>query len=161
MYNKVEFNIIEFSLNVFTELAGCYHSTSKTQVRDSIFILSLIHASVISRFPEFTEFSEFLFHLGKTPKSFISNCKANNKDLIPVCVSATNINVAHMVNKSKSSLSKAMSPSWIYESTHSADSEKILFGRFSKLQGGTDKLNSSLKKWNFCFFSFTSFTIEF
>ena len=30
---------------------GCYHSTSKTQVRDRIFKLTLIHASVIYQIP--------------------------------------------------------------------------------------------------------------
>ena len=45
---------------------GCYHSTSKTHVRDRILKLSPIHASVTIRFPEFAEFSEFLIHLGKT-----------------------------------------------------------------------------------------------
>ena len=36
-------------------------------MRGMIFKFSLIHASVIIRF---TEFSEFLFHLGKTPLCF-------------------------------------------------------------------------------------------
>ena len=62
-------NRLEFSLNVFTEFAefsdrnichyikgvshllgerpGCYHSAIKTHVRDMIFKLSPIHASVI------------------------------------------------------------------------------------------------------------------
>ena len=35
-----------------------YHNTSKTHVRDRIFRLSPIHASMIFRFPEFPEFSE-------------------------------------------------------------------------------------------------------
>ena len=80
--------LFEFSLNVFTEFSefndknichyckrvqichllcwrpGCYHSTSKTHVRDRIFILSLIHVQLFIRFPEFTK---FLFHLMKTP----------------------------------------------------------------------------------------------
>ena len=66
---------LEFFLNVFTEFAefsdknschhskgiqtchllckrlGCYHSTSKTRLRDRIFKLSPIHASVIYQFP--------------------------------------------------------------------------------------------------------------
>ena len=37
---------------------GCYHSTSKTHVRDRIFKSGPIHVSVIIRFPEFTKFSE-------------------------------------------------------------------------------------------------------
>ena len=37
---------------------GCYHSSSKTHVRDWIFKLTPIHASVIISFSEFTEFSE-------------------------------------------------------------------------------------------------------
>ena len=37
---------------------GCYHSTSTTHVRDRIFKLNPIHASMIIIFPEFTEFSE-------------------------------------------------------------------------------------------------------
>ena len=37
---------------------GCYHSASKTHVRDRIFKLRPIHASLIISFPEFTEFSE-------------------------------------------------------------------------------------------------------
>ena len=36
----------------------CYHSASKTHVRNRIFKLSPIHASVIFRFPEFAEFSK-------------------------------------------------------------------------------------------------------
>ena len=38
---------------------GCYHSTSKTHVRDRIFKSTLIHASVIYQIPEFAEFTEF------------------------------------------------------------------------------------------------------
>ena len=37
---------------------GCYHSASKTHVRDRIFKSTPIHASMIIRFPEFAEFSE-------------------------------------------------------------------------------------------------------
>ena len=85
--------IIRFSLNVFTEFCEfsdrnifhyskrartchpvtscerprCYHSSSQINVRDRIFKLTQIHASVIINLPEFAEFNEFLFHLGKTP----------------------------------------------------------------------------------------------
>ena len=47
---------------------ACYHSASKTHVKDSIFKLSghFMHELFI-RFTEFAEFREFLFHLGKTP----------------------------------------------------------------------------------------------
>ena len=38
----------------------------KKQVTERIFKLTPIQASVIFRFPEFAEFTEFLFHLGKT-----------------------------------------------------------------------------------------------
>ena len=40
---------------------ACYHSASETHVRDKIFKLSQIQASVIScsRFPEFAEFTDF------------------------------------------------------------------------------------------------------
>ena len=37
---------------------ACYHSASTTHVRDRIFKLSPIHASVIIIFPEFSKFSE-------------------------------------------------------------------------------------------------------
>ena len=37
---------------------GCYHSASRTHVRDRIFKLTPIHTSVVIRFPELTEFSE-------------------------------------------------------------------------------------------------------
>ena len=43
--------------NLLCERPGCCHSTSKTNVRDRIFKLSPIHASVIIRFAEFTESS--------------------------------------------------------------------------------------------------------
>ena len=36
---------------------GCFHSASKTHVRDRIFESSPIHASVIFRFPGFSESS--------------------------------------------------------------------------------------------------------
>ena len=39
---------------------------SKTQVAEKIFKLSPVHASVIIRFHEFAEFTEFLIHLGET-----------------------------------------------------------------------------------------------
>ena len=48
---------------------GCYHTTIKRHVIDRIFKLTPIHASLIISFPEFTEITEFLFHLGKTPVS--------------------------------------------------------------------------------------------
>ena len=113
--------IIEFSLNVFTELcefsnrnifhyskrAGtyhpvtscerprCYHSASEKHVRDRIFKLTPIHASVIINLPEFAEFSEFLFHLGKTPigghfqGGTVWNIKAPGKDRF-ICSVAPN-----------------------------------------------------------------------
>ena len=83
---------MQFFLNVFTELAefsdkryvitvkgleplsardllcerpACYHSGSTTHVRDRIFKLSPIHASVIISFPEFSEFSESYFSFRK------------------------------------------------------------------------------------------------
>ena len=40
-----------------TQPPGCYHSASKTHVEDRIFKSSLIHASVIIRFPEFIKSS--------------------------------------------------------------------------------------------------------
>ena len=71
---------IEFFLKVFTEFSefsdkkifiikrartchflckrpGCYHRASKTRVREMIFKLSLIHASVIYQITEFNESS--------------------------------------------------------------------------------------------------------
>ena len=55
-------NDIFLSLNLMKTLLclkpGCYHSDSKTHVRDKMFELNLIHASVIISFPEFAEFSE-------------------------------------------------------------------------------------------------------
>ena len=42
---------------------GCFHSAGKTHVRDRIFRLTPIHASMIYQIPDFTE---FLFLLGKT-----------------------------------------------------------------------------------------------
>ena len=41
-------------------------NTSKTPVRDRIFKLTPIHASMIYQIPGFGEFTEFPFHLGKT-----------------------------------------------------------------------------------------------
>ena len=38
---------------------GRYHSATKTHVRDRIFKLSPFHASVIIKFPEFAEITEF------------------------------------------------------------------------------------------------------
>ena len=54
-----------FSLNSVTKNSttllckrpACYHSASKTSVRDRIFNSSPIHASVIIKFPEFNEIS--------------------------------------------------------------------------------------------------------
>ena len=43
---------------LFCERPECYHSASKTHVRDRIFKLSPIHGSEIFRFSEFVEFSE-------------------------------------------------------------------------------------------------------
>ena len=48
---------------------------SKTQVPDKIFKLSLIHASMIYQFPEFSEFAEFLFQLGETPLCSLTKSK--------------------------------------------------------------------------------------
>ena len=54
---------------------GSYHSANKTHVRHRIFKFTPIHASVIagsfrvSLFIRFPEFTEFLFHLRKTPMS--------------------------------------------------------------------------------------------
>ena len=45
---------------------GCYHTASKTHVRDSIFEFSLIHTSVVISFPEFTNSVKVLLYLGKT-----------------------------------------------------------------------------------------------
>ena len=45
----------------------CYHSASTTHVRDMIFKLSPIHASVIVSFPEFAEFSESYAPFRKNP----------------------------------------------------------------------------------------------
>ena len=46
--------------HVLYEWPGCYHSASKTHVRDRIFKFISVHASVIYKipFPEFAEFSE-------------------------------------------------------------------------------------------------------
>ena len=51
---------------------GCYHSASKIHVRDRIFKSSPIHASLIIRFPEFTEFNESSAPFRKN--SSIANC---------------------------------------------------------------------------------------
>ena len=85
-------DLFEFSLNVFTEFSefsdknifhynkrawtckllckrpGCYHSTSKTHVKDRIFKLS--PKFILQWFISFPEFTEFLFYLGKTPVSW-------------------------------------------------------------------------------------------
>ena len=50
--------------HLLSERPGCYHSTGKTNARDRIFKLLPINGSDSLIF---TEFSEFLFHLGKTP----------------------------------------------------------------------------------------------
>ena len=54
---------------------GCYHSASKIHVRDRIIKLcpNQFMPQWFIRFPEFTEFSEFLFHLGKTPLSLLNH----------------------------------------------------------------------------------------
>ena len=80
LFQKIYDPLIEFFLNVFSlnslnsvtkifvikrtrtchllcKRPGCDHSASKTHVRDRIFKLTLIHASVIIRFPEFNESS--------------------------------------------------------------------------------------------------------
>ena len=70
--------------HLFCKRPGWYHSTSKSNVweRERIFKLSLIHTSVIFRFPEFTNFTEFnessaLFR--KNPnESFISTGKKSS-----------------------------------------------------------------------------------
>ena len=46
---------------------GCYHSTSKIHVRDTIFNWGQFILQRFIRFPEFAEFTEFLFYWGKTP----------------------------------------------------------------------------------------------
>ena len=46
---------------------ACYHSTNLTHVRDRIFKLSPIHASMIIIFPEFAEFSESYAPFRKNP----------------------------------------------------------------------------------------------
>ena len=73
---KTRMASLEFFLNVFTKFRGkifvitvkclepatscvrCYHSTSKRHVRDRIFKLSLVHASMIYQIDEFAEFRE-------------------------------------------------------------------------------------------------------
>ena len=52
---------------------ACYHNASKTHVRDRILKLRPFMHQWFIRFSEFGELSEFLFHLGKTPKYFTSN----------------------------------------------------------------------------------------
>ena len=57
-------NICRYSKRAWTchllcKRPGYSHSTSKTHVRGRIFKLSPIHSSVIFRFPEFAEFTEF------------------------------------------------------------------------------------------------------
>ena len=55
--------------------AGCYHSASKTHVRDRIFKLNPIHASVIYQIHRIhwnhCKSMKVLLHLGKTPISLI------------------------------------------------------------------------------------------
>ena len=60
---------------------ACYHCASKTHVRHVIFQLSAIHASVIVTFPQFAEFSGFLFHLVFTEDQYLVS------DMYPVSVS--------------------------------------------------------------------------
>ena len=94
---KCETKTIEFSLNVFTEfsdknniifkkIAGleptiscvrdrdcANHCATETQLTEKTVKLILIHASLNwLRFSEFTECSEFSFHLGKTPLEFFT-----------------------------------------------------------------------------------------
>ena len=57
--------------HLLCERPGCYHSVSKTHVRDTIFKLSPIHALVIFSFPEF---AEVLLYLGKTPICCENKC---------------------------------------------------------------------------------------
>ena len=92
--------IMEFFLNVLTEFAqfsdkifvitvkrfeplstshllgwrpACYHSASKTHVRDRIFKLSPIHGSMIISFAEFAEFSKSYDQFRKNSNSFINS----------------------------------------------------------------------------------------
>ena len=58
-----------FSLNsLFCRRPRCYYSTNKTPVRDRIFKWTQFMLQWFIRFPEFADFSEYLFHLGTTPK---------------------------------------------------------------------------------------------
>ena len=65
-------NICDYSsfrtCNHLCQRTGCYHSTSKTHVRGGgpLNWPTFVPQWLI-RFPEFTEFTEFPFHLGKTP----------------------------------------------------------------------------------------------
>ena len=57
-------NICHYSKRALTfhllrKRPGCYHSASKTHVRDRIIKLIPIHASVIYQIPEFAEFTDF------------------------------------------------------------------------------------------------------
>ena len=54
---------------------ACYHSASKTYVRDRVFKMSPIDASVIISLPEFAEFSESYTPFKKN--SIISEKKNN------------------------------------------------------------------------------------
>ena len=58
---------------------GCYHSTSKSHVRDRIFKSSSIHASVIISFSEFVEFSESSAPFRKT--SIVSHTEKRCKPI--------------------------------------------------------------------------------
>ena len=60
---------------------ACYHSTNTTHVRDRIFKLSPIHASVISIFPEFAEFSESYAPFSKNPIRLLRFLNTRNESL--------------------------------------------------------------------------------
>ena len=54
------------SCHLLCQRPGCHHGASKTHVRDGIFKLIRMRASVIYQIPKFAGFIEFPLHLGKT-----------------------------------------------------------------------------------------------
>ena len=65
---------------------GCYHSTSKTHVRERIFKTSPINASVIYQIPEFTEFSESSAPFRKNSTGFLNSLNQDKQLCFSYCL---------------------------------------------------------------------------
>ena len=97
--NSVTKNIGHYSKNSRTchllcERPGCYHNTSKTDVRDMIIKLSAIHSSNdLSDSLNLLNSVKVLLHLGKTPMNQIkANQNKTNENAI-----MENLNILHQI----------------------------------------------------------------